>query len=70
MACLPRSMLFDFPLQTPPDITEDTRIIGICAITLGRNLARDEWYHEQFYFFMVLFKGLGVKQNSSEYHAQ
>jgi len=62
MVSFPLSMLFDFPLQTPPDISKDTRIISICAIPLGRNLAQDKWYHAQFYFFMALFKGLGVKQ--------
>lgn len=64
------STSYEFPILTPPDVSPNTRVVGICGISSVRDEngavpsdpSKDGWYHEQFYLLHQLLAEQGVQQ--------
>ncbi|OBT68174.1 hypothetical protein VE03_02400 [Pseudogymnoascus sp. 23342-1-I1] len=64
------STSYEFPTITPPDVTPNTRVVGICGISSVRDEngavpsdpSKDGWYHAQFYLLHQLLMEQGVQQ--------
>ncbi|KFY19035.1 hypothetical protein V493_08182 [Pseudogymnoascus sp. VKM F-4281 (FW-2241)] len=64
------STSYEFPIVTPPDVSPNTRVVGICGVSSVRDKngavpsdpSKDGWYHAQFYLLHQLLMEQGVQQ--------
>ncbi|KFY06831.1 hypothetical protein V492_07698 [Pseudogymnoascus sp. VKM F-4246] len=64
------STSYEFPTVTPPDVSPNTRVVGICGISseldeqgdIPSDPSKDGWYHAQFYLLHQLLMEQGVQQ--------